>query len=168
MTLLKNTWALGDNDAGCPGNIHDSWTHGPTVSLSRCPKNQPPPGSLSGAAFKNGTQQGLGQAGVESVSEQSFTVEPADEHTFTLSAYIISVRAEYLVADLYGDGEYLGELLNYQDASHDPCGLDLWPQYCGAPLTVPHAEVYTIRIRTLFLREDSLGIKWTGLELVGG
>ena len=120
---LQNTWALGiDNASGCPGDIDDGWTHSATVSLSRCPKNpSPTQTSGNGAAFKNGPVNGGGQAGVETTSTQTFVLPFAESHELTFSALIVCVRCDYLIAEIYGDGQYLGDLLNYTEGMQS-CG----------------------------------------------
>lgn len=165
--LLTNTYALGiDNAAGCPGDIDEGWTHSATVSLSRCPKNPAPTApDDDGAAFKNGPVSGGGQAGVETTSSQTFALPFAESHELTFSALIVCVRCDYLIAELYGDGQYLGELLNYTEGAAS-CGAWGWQRYCGQPLTVAHYDSYELVIRTLWTRSNSLGVKWTGLELV--
>lgn len=163
---LQNTWALGiDNVTGCPGDINSGWVHSETVSLSRCYKNPSPDAPNGGAAFKNGPKNGLGQAGIETTSSQTFILPySADGHELTFSALIICVRCDYLIAELYGDGQYLGELLHYTEGIAS-CGEWGWQRYCGEPLTIPQANEYEIVIRSLWTESNSLGVKWTGLEL---
>lgn len=162
---LQNLWALGiDNATGCPGDISDGWTHSETVSLSRCPKNPSPDGISPGAAFKNGPVSGSGQSGVETTSSQAFTLPYDESHKLTFSALIVCVRCDYLVAELFADGAYVGELLNYTPGM-ESCGSWGWQRYCGEPLTVGHANEYEIVIRTLWTQSNSLGVKWTGMEL---
>jgi len=74
-------------------------------------------------------------------------------------------RGDYLIAEIYGDGQYLGDLLNYTEGMQS-CGAWGWGRYCGDPLTVSHADEYEIVIRTRWTQSNSLGVKWTGLELV--
>ena len=167
--ILINTWALGiDNATGCPGDISSGWTHSPTVSLSRCPKNPAPTAPTDdGAAFKNGPVSGGGVPGVETTSSQTFALSFAESHTLTFSALIVCVRCDYLIAELYGDGLYLGQLLNYTEGMQ-ACGSWNWQRYCGDPLTVAHYDSYEIVIRTRWTQSNSLGVKWTGLELLDG
>lgn len=166
VQVLENTWALGiDESSGCPGDIYAGWSHSSTVSLSRCPKNPAPAGMTDGAAFKNGPVSGGGIAGVETVSVQSFTLPPAEAYTFDFSALIICVRCEYLQVDLFGDGQYLGSLLQFTDGSTACDTSEKWPRYCGDSLTVDYAAEYEIHIRSMWTRSNSLGVKWTGLEL---
>lgn len=164
---LQNVWALGiDNASGCPGDINSGWAHSPTVSLSRCPKNPSPYGlGQPGAAFKNGPVNGGGQSGVETTSGQIFTLPYADSHELSFSALIICVRCDYLTVDLYGNGQYLGELLNYAPGMQS-CGVWDWQRYCGEPLVVTHYDSYEIVIRTRWTQSNSLGVKWAGLELL--
>ena len=164
---LQNVWALGiDNASGCPGDINSGWQHSATVSLSRCPKNPSPDGlGQPGAAFKNGPVNGGGQSGIETTSSQVFTLPFADNHELSFSALIVCVRCDYLVVDLYGDGQYLGDLLDYTEGMQS-CGVYDWQRYCGEPLSVAHYDSYEIVIRTMWTQSNSLGVKWTGLELL--
>lgn len=171
-SVLVNNWALGAGNAfGCPGNIDQGWDHSSTVSVSRCPKNPSPfgPGE-PGAAFKNGPRSGPGRPGVETVSAQEFTLPPAPSHTFQLSALIVCVRCSYFRADLYGDGQHLGQLLERlpnqrPDYRYEGSGRNNWPGYTGDVLTTGHYDTFRIEIRTLFTASNSLGVKWTGIDL---
>lgn len=163
---LINTWALGiDESVGCPGDIYPGWVHSETVTLSRCPKNPAPSGNIEddGAAFKNGPVNGLGDPSVETSSKQIFNLPVADGYIFEFTALIICVRCDYLEVDLYGDGTYLGSLMRFKDEDPSCEDVEKWPRYCGDPLVVDYYSTYTIDIRTM--SGDSLGVKWTGLEL---
>lgn len=166
VQVLENTWALGiDESTGCPGDIDSAWAHSENVSLSRCPKNPAPPGQTDGAAFKNGPVNGFGQVGVETWSAQTFTLPVAESYTFDFSTLIICVRCDYVRADLYADGNYVGDLLDFPNISSVCDTSEKWPRFCGNRLTVPYASEYTLLITSMFSQSDSLGAKWTGLEL---
>lgn len=174
VNLIDNAWALGiDNASGCPGDIDSGWVHSATVSLSRCPKNPSPFGpNEPGAAFKNGPVMGPGQPGVETLSYQEFILPYATSHTLQFQSLIICVRCDYLHVDLYGDGQYLGRLLDYNphvsipDYYYDSTDRIDWPGYIGPELTVMHYETYRLEIKTMFTAFNSLGVKWTGMQLV--
>lgn len=163
---LQNVWALGiDNASGCPGDIGSDWAHSATVSLSRCPKNPAPDGG-PGAAFKNGPVSGGGQSGVETTSSQLFTLPYAETHQLTFSMLAVCVRCDYIIVELYGGGELLGTLLTVDDSGAG--GVDTgegWPRYSGSVLAVPHYSEYELVIRSLWTESNSLGAKWTGLQL---
>lgn len=163
---LRNVWAKGVADDSCPGDIASEWAHSPTVSLSRCPKNPAPDGG-DGAAFKNGPVQGLGQSGVETTSTQAFTLETAVSHQLTFSMLAVCVRCDYIVVELHdGSGTLLGTLLEIDATGAG--GADMgegWPRYTGPVLAVPHLPEYQLVIRSMWTRSDSLGAKWTGLQL---
>lgn len=162
---LRNVWAKGVDDTNCPGDITSEWTHSPTVSLSRCPKNPAPDGG-DGAAFKNGPVSGLGQSGVETTSTQTFTLPEAEVHQLAFSTLAVCVRCDYIVAELYGDGVLLGTLLEIDGSGAG--GVDTtegWPRYTGPILAVPHLPEYQLVIRSLWTTSNSLGAKWTGLRL---
>ena len=169
VQVLINTWAWGiEEQSGCPGDIHSGWEHSDTVSLARCYKNPAPPdGEQGGSAFKNGPRSGPGLPGVETTSTQTFTLPAADSYTFTFETFLVFVWCDYFVAELYGDGEYLGEFMNVTPGNWDDtvCGNVLWDRHCSPELNVPYAAEYSLNIRTLFTASDSLGIKWTGLKL---
>lgn len=168
--IILNAWAQGMyEEDGCPGNIHDGWTHSETVTLSRCPKNPAPSGDPNddGSAFKNGPVNGLGTIGVETSSTQSFSLPESDGYTFNFSSLVICVRCDYLEVDLYGDDVYLGSLLSFHNGSESCDNSEKWPRYCGDDLSVGYYETYTIDIRSMYTASDALGVKWTGLELYG-
>lgn len=165
---LRNVWAKGVDNNNCPGDINSEWTHSPTISLSRCPKNPSPDGG-PGAAFKNGPVNGLGQSGVETTSTQIFTLPDALSHQLTFSMLAVCVRCDYIIVELYandGDNLAMATLLIIDDSGAG--GVDTgegWPRYTSPQVTVPHATMYTLVIRSLWTKSDSLGAKWTGLRL---
>ena len=162
---LRNVWAKGVDDNNCPGDIHSEWTHSPTVSLSRCPKNPAPDGG-DGAAFKNGPVSGLGQSGVETTSTQTFTLPEAAMHQLTFSTLAVCVRCDYITIELHGGGTVLGTLLEIDDSYAG--GVDTgegWLRFTGPVLTVPHLPEYQLVIRSMWTASNALGAKWTGLRL---
>lgn len=167
--LIQNSWAQGlDNANGCwrGGDIHSGWNHSETVSLSRCPKNPPPPGSVYGSAFKNGPRSGPGMMGVETLSRQNIFHDVEGGFWLEFSTLLICVRCDYFIAEIQGDGVVLGEILHFNQGM-TPCDTsEKWNRYCGS-LYVPPGNYGTIklRIRTMFTLGNSLGVKWTGLEL---
>ena len=163
---LRNVWAKGVDDDDCPGDIGSEWTHSPTVSLSRCPKNPSPDGG-PGAAFKNGPMQGLGQPGVETTSTQTFTLPEAAAHQLTFATLAVCVRCDYIVVELRdGSGALLGTLLTVDD--DETGGVDTgegWLRFTSPVLTVPHLPEYQLAIRSMWTASNALGAKWTGLRL---
>lgn len=174
--VLVNRWACGLDDNCTEGGIYEGWTHNQYVSEQTCCKAPSPsdPTVMGGQAFKNGPKNGQGQADQWSVSQQVFNlsergIATADAYTVTFQALIISQAADAtLVADLYGDGEFLANVLTHRrgDTPDDTSPYGGFDLFQGDPVVIGYAETYTLEIRSIYTGTIStLGIKWTGVSL---
>lgn len=173
---LINRWACGVDDICTEGGIDEAWVHNQYVSEQTCCKAPSPsdPTVQGGQAFKNGPKNGAGQAGHWSVSQQGFSlsergIATAETYTVTFQTLIISQADDAtLVADLYGDGQFLANVLTHRrgDTPADTSPYGGFDLYAGDSVTVGYAETYTLEIRSIYTGTlSTLGVKWTGVSL---
>lgn len=159
---LLNPWLHGANLK----ETFEYWQPDQYWSLSRPGIKNPSPDSQNGTAAKLGPTrfQGKGLPGTAGYLSQIFAGNPevTDLH---FSAWVETIRHDYLIGRLYGDYIANG---SFNNLLWTPLAIDFTT---GAyiPLTavstIPYYPFYKFELEGMFSAGDSLGMKITGMYL---